>query len=179
MALGHVVVLLQHEWPRGENLFLKAINKICQQGNFQYENFFNYVTSILSLTKNVFHILCCSVEKAISFNSSSFPESYLFLFSYHENLLCWAQYIMHCKYASRHLPWPLRVALSTLPLEFSFRKTAAAQAAHASDSSLFITKYRALCTRLLTQKTERYLCCRAEWLGLLFVRCVLWVTCLG
>lgn len=55
-ALGHVIVLLQHEWPRGENLFLKAINKICQQGNFQYENFFNYVTSILSLAGNVFHI---------------------------------------------------------------------------------------------------------------------------
>ena len=47
MALGHVIVLLQHEWPRGETLFLKAISKICQQGNFQYENFFNYVTSIL------------------------------------------------------------------------------------------------------------------------------------
>ncbi|XP_053219018.1 integrator complex subunit 10 isoform X4 [Podarcis raffonei] len=36
MALGHVIVLLQQEWPRGENLFLKAINKICLQGNFQY-----------------------------------------------------------------------------------------------------------------------------------------------
>ncbi|XP_077160223.1 integrator complex subunit 10 isoform X3 [Paroedura picta] len=46
LALGHTIVLLQHEWPRGENLFLKAINKICQQGNFQYENFFNYVTNI-------------------------------------------------------------------------------------------------------------------------------------
>ncbi|XP_060103840.1 LOW QUALITY PROTEIN: integrator complex subunit 10 [Heteronotia binoei] len=46
LALGHVIVLLQHEWPKGENLFLKAINKICQQGNFQYENFFNYVTNI-------------------------------------------------------------------------------------------------------------------------------------
>nr|XP_033771247.1 integrator complex subunit 10 isoform X2 [Geotrypetes seraphini] len=46
MALGHAIVLLQHEWPRGENLFLKAVNKICQQGNFQYENFFNYVTNI-------------------------------------------------------------------------------------------------------------------------------------
>ncbi|CAI5789710.1 integrator complex subunit 10 isoform X2 [Podarcis lilfordi] len=46
MALGHVIVLLQQEWPRGENLFLKAINKICLQGNFQYENFFNYVTNI-------------------------------------------------------------------------------------------------------------------------------------
>lgn len=49
MALGHVIVLLQQEWPRGENLFLKAISKICQQGNFQYENFFSYVTSILPL----------------------------------------------------------------------------------------------------------------------------------
>ncbi|XP_042328083.1 integrator complex subunit 10 isoform X1 [Sceloporus undulatus] len=46
MALGHVIVLLQQEWPRGEHLFLKAINKICQQGSFQYENFFNYVTNI-------------------------------------------------------------------------------------------------------------------------------------
>ena len=48
MALGHVVVLLQHEWPRGEALFLKAVSRICQQGDFQYENFFSYVTSILS-----------------------------------------------------------------------------------------------------------------------------------
>ncbi|XP_039607018.1 integrator complex subunit 10 isoform X3 [Polypterus senegalus] len=46
LALGHVIVLLQLEWPRGENLFLKAVEKICQQGNFQYENFFNYVTNI-------------------------------------------------------------------------------------------------------------------------------------
>ncbi|XP_072351752.1 integrator complex subunit 10 isoform X2 [Scyliorhinus torazame] len=44
LALGHVIVLLQLDWPRGENLFLKAVNKICQQGSFQYENFFNYVT---------------------------------------------------------------------------------------------------------------------------------------
>uniref|UniRef100_UPI00398F2F8B integrator complex subunit 10 isoform X2 n=1 Tax=Pristiophorus japonicus TaxID=55135 RepID=UPI00398F2F8B len=46
LALGHVIVLLQLDWPRGENLFLKAIDKICQQGSFQYENFFNYVTNI-------------------------------------------------------------------------------------------------------------------------------------
>lgn len=48
LSLGHVVVLLQYDWPQGEMLFLKAIEKICQQGSFQYENFFNYVTSILS-----------------------------------------------------------------------------------------------------------------------------------
>ncbi|KAK0132853.1 Integrator complex subunit 10 [Merluccius polli] len=46
LSLGHVVVLLQHDWPQGESLFLKALEKICQQASFQYENFFNYVTNI-------------------------------------------------------------------------------------------------------------------------------------
>ncbi|PIO28856.1 hypothetical protein AB205_0098820, partial [Aquarana catesbeiana] len=46
MALGQLIVLLQHDWPKGEILFLKTIGKICQQGNFQYENFFNYITNI-------------------------------------------------------------------------------------------------------------------------------------
>ncbi|XP_074529997.1 integrator complex subunit 10 isoform X2 [Halichoeres trimaculatus] len=46
LSLGHVVVLLQHNWPQGEMLFLKAVDKICKQGSFQYENFFNYVTNI-------------------------------------------------------------------------------------------------------------------------------------
>ncbi|XP_068181523.1 integrator complex subunit 10 [Antennarius striatus] len=46
LSLGHVVVLLQLDWPQGEMLFLKAVDKICQQGSFQYENFFNYVTNI-------------------------------------------------------------------------------------------------------------------------------------
>ncbi|XP_034037399.1 integrator complex subunit 10 isoform X2 [Thalassophryne amazonica] len=46
LSLGHVIVLLQYDWPQGEALFLKAIDKICQQGSFQYENFFNYVTNI-------------------------------------------------------------------------------------------------------------------------------------
>uniref|UniRef100_W5K8Y5 Integrator complex subunit 10 n=1 Tax=Astyanax mexicanus TaxID=7994 RepID=W5K8Y5_ASTMX len=42
LALGHVIVLLQHDWPQGEALFLKAVDRICEQGSFQYENFFNY-----------------------------------------------------------------------------------------------------------------------------------------
>ncbi|XP_066497646.1 integrator complex subunit 10 isoform X2 [Hoplias malabaricus] len=46
LALGHVIVLLQHDWPQGEALFLKAVDKICNHGSFQYENFFNYVTNI-------------------------------------------------------------------------------------------------------------------------------------
>ncbi|XP_041654141.1 integrator complex subunit 10-like [Cheilinus undulatus] len=56
LSLGHVAVLLQHDWPQGELLFLKAVDKICQQGSFQYENFFNYVTNIDMLEK--FAYLC-------------------------------------------------------------------------------------------------------------------------
>uniref|UniRef100_A0A1A7YS59 Integrator complex subunit 10 n=1 Tax=Iconisemion striatum TaxID=60296 RepID=A0A1A7YS59_9TELE len=46
LSLGHVVVLLQFDWPQGEMLFLKAVDKIFHHGSFQYENFFNYVTNI-------------------------------------------------------------------------------------------------------------------------------------
>uniref|UniRef100_A0A8C7XJG7 Integrator complex subunit 10 n=1 Tax=Oryzias sinensis TaxID=183150 RepID=A0A8C7XJG7_9TELE len=46
LSLGHVVVLLQYDWPQGEMLFLKSVDKIYHQGSFQYENFFNYVTNI-------------------------------------------------------------------------------------------------------------------------------------
>ncbi|KAG7275759.1 hypothetical protein CRUP_009862 [Coryphaenoides rupestris] len=35
LSLGHVVVLLQQDWPLGESLFLKALEKICQQASFQ------------------------------------------------------------------------------------------------------------------------------------------------
>ncbi|KAJ0050218.1 hypothetical protein NL108_014062, partial [Boleophthalmus pectinirostris] len=49
LSLGHVIVLLQYDWPQGENLFLKAVDKICQQGSFQYENFFNYILSDIDM----------------------------------------------------------------------------------------------------------------------------------
>lgn len=65
LALGHVVVLLQHDWPQGETLFLKAVDKICQQGSFQYENFFNYVTSILHCSNAIIrpglYYPCCNL----------------------------------------------------------------------------------------------------------------------
>ncbi|XP_051505986.1 integrator complex subunit 10-like [Myxocyprinus asiaticus] len=59
LALGHVIVLLQHDWPQAENLFLKAVDMICQQGNFQYENFFNYVINIDMLEEFVY---LCTTE---------------------------------------------------------------------------------------------------------------------
>lgn len=122
MALGHVVVLLQHEWPRGENLFLKAINKICQQGNFQYENFFNYVTSILSLTRNVFriqnYVLGCWKSCYIVSAAALLCESYsLYFHTMQASCNRW-QCTMDRKYGSCHLFWHLKVPLSTLQLHF-------------------------------------------------------------
>lgn len=66
LALGHVIVLLQYDWPQGENLFLKAVDKICQQGSFQYENFFNYVTSIQKPTCFWFYRELCVTSCQLS-----------------------------------------------------------------------------------------------------------------
>uniref|UniRef100_A0AAR2LC41 Integrator complex subunit 10 n=1 Tax=Pygocentrus nattereri TaxID=42514 RepID=A0AAR2LC41_PYGNA len=60
LALGHVIVLLQHDWPQGEALFLKAVDKICDHGSFQYENFFNYVTNIDMLEEFAYLLLSFS-----------------------------------------------------------------------------------------------------------------------
>lgn len=78
LSLGHVVVLLQYDWPQGEMLFLKAIEKICQQGSFQYENFFNYVTSILLSPK-------WSMEVKVSWiNKGRQISSFVVAVSFHE-----------------------------------------------------------------------------------------------
>lgn len=72
LSLGHVVVLLQYDWPQGEMLFLKAVDKICQQGSFQYENFFNYVTSILAKPQIqrtwMQHTTCCRAGRMTTVN---------------------------------------------------------------------------------------------------------------
>ncbi|XP_076367157.1 integrator complex subunit 10 isoform X2 [Tachypleus tridentatus] len=43
MALGHMIVLSQFDWPQEEKLFLHIVNIIRKQGSFCYSLFFNYV----------------------------------------------------------------------------------------------------------------------------------------
>lgn len=43
MMLGHLIVLLQYDWPQEESLFLQCVDVIKKQGNFCYGLFFNYV----------------------------------------------------------------------------------------------------------------------------------------
>ncbi|KAJ8316269.1 hypothetical protein KUTeg_006283, partial [Tegillarca granosa] len=45
-ALGHMIVLLQYDWPKQGSVFLEATKKIQTQGSFTYNLFFNYVVNI-------------------------------------------------------------------------------------------------------------------------------------
>lgn len=45
-SLGHMIVLLQYDWPKHESLLVEVIDKIRRQGSFTYGLFFNYVINI-------------------------------------------------------------------------------------------------------------------------------------
>ncbi|KAK2167400.1 hypothetical protein LSH36_28g03070 [Paralvinella palmiformis] len=46
MSLGHMIVLMQYDWSKYEQLFCEVLHKIHQQGHFTYNLFFNYVINI-------------------------------------------------------------------------------------------------------------------------------------
>ena len=46
MSLGHLIILLQFDWPKYESLFTDVVEKIKRQGSFVYSLFFNYVINI-------------------------------------------------------------------------------------------------------------------------------------
>lgn len=46
LLLGHMLVLMQYNWPKNEILFCDIINKIRRQESFAYSLFFNYVINI-------------------------------------------------------------------------------------------------------------------------------------
>ncbi|XP_071943294.1 integrator complex subunit 10-like isoform X2 [Antedon mediterranea] len=45
-ALGHMIVLMQYNWPKEESLFSDAIKKIRKQGTFTYSLFFKFIINI-------------------------------------------------------------------------------------------------------------------------------------
>lgn len=46
MALGHMIILLQYDWPKHTDLFHQMMQKIKAQGSLTYNFFFNYVINI-------------------------------------------------------------------------------------------------------------------------------------
>ncbi len=46
-AMGHMLVLMQYDWPKEENLFFEVIKKIKKEGAFAYPIFFHYIVCIL------------------------------------------------------------------------------------------------------------------------------------
>lgn len=49
MVLGHMMVLMQHDWPKYEPMMCEILNGIKKRCHFAYSLFFNYVISILLL----------------------------------------------------------------------------------------------------------------------------------
>ena len=47
MCLGHMLVLLQYDWPRYEPLLAEVVDKIKRQSSFTYNLFFNHIIRIL------------------------------------------------------------------------------------------------------------------------------------
>lgn len=52
MALGHMIILLQYDWPKHTDLFHQVMQKIKAQGSLTYNFFFNYVISIHFMNSN-------------------------------------------------------------------------------------------------------------------------------
>ena len=46
-ALGHMLVLMQYDWPKEENLFFDVMKRIKKEGEFSYPLFFHYIVCIL------------------------------------------------------------------------------------------------------------------------------------
>ncbi|XP_077997719.1 integrator complex subunit 10-like [Glandiceps talaboti] len=46
VALGHMIVMMQYDWPKEEKLFMQVLEVIAQQGTFTYTQFFKYVTNV-------------------------------------------------------------------------------------------------------------------------------------
>ncbi|XP_038071810.1 integrator complex subunit 10-like [Patiria miniata] len=53
-ALGHMLVLMQYDWPKEEVLFQELIKKLKKQGSFFYPIFFQYIINIDMLEEFAF-----------------------------------------------------------------------------------------------------------------------------
>lgn len=48
-VLGHLIVLLQYDWPKEEEMFAQVLTMIQRRRKFHYPECFNYIISILLL----------------------------------------------------------------------------------------------------------------------------------
>ncbi|KAJ9585375.1 hypothetical protein L9F63_002835 [Diploptera punctata] len=46
LAIGHIITLLQFDWPLEEELMTHLMEKICERGNFTYTLFLNYIVNV-------------------------------------------------------------------------------------------------------------------------------------
>ena len=108
LTVGHLLVLLQYDWPKNEKLFCDIIRKIQQQGRFQYKSFMQYIT-------------CRSKSKLVDLFSFCVPLIPLCL----QVLTCWKSllfFVLSKEAASNSTSFRLPTAISrknTLCWKFS------------------------------------------------------------
>jgi len=56
--LGHVIVLMQYDWPKYEAQFCDLVHTIAERRKFTYNLFFSYVISILAFRISVNLVQC-------------------------------------------------------------------------------------------------------------------------
>lgn len=71
MAAGHLVVLLQYEWPNNALLLEEIIDKIRRQGRFAYPLFASYVTHVDFLEEFAY----LATDQGGALNLDIFPPS--------------------------------------------------------------------------------------------------------
>ena len=57
-ALGHLLVLLQYQWPKEEEIFASLITTIQKRRRFYFPEFFEYIICIPTSSNSVYGYIC-------------------------------------------------------------------------------------------------------------------------
>ncbi len=64
-ALGHLLVLLQYDWPKEEEMFAHVITMIQKRRKFSFPEFFKYVISILRVDDRAIQSTSSTVKQLV------------------------------------------------------------------------------------------------------------------
>lgn len=71
LAIGHLIVLLQYDWPNNSSLLEESLEKIRRQGQFAYKLFSSYVIQVDILEEIAYLV----TDQGGAINMDIFPPS--------------------------------------------------------------------------------------------------------
>ena len=77
--IGHLIVLLQYNWPKGALLFEQLAKIITTLGGLKYKQFFSYVSSILFSNSQIVSITMISLKSFCKFDRQEFIDCLLLM----------------------------------------------------------------------------------------------------